>query len=145
VFLIAGVRPNLVLVAVVVVTAVFGFGQGMLWAFVAGTTANLLGFEPLGLVPLGLLAAAGLVAAADRALGRLTWLLPLAAAAASLVYDLISLGVLAVLGNGVRDPNPLTVMLPAAAVNAALAAVLFVPVFLVARRAADEQVGPAIR
>ncbi len=45
---IAGVRPNLMLVAVVLVTALAGFGPGVVWAFAGGLTANLLTHEPLG-------------------------------------------------------------------------------------------------
>ncbi|MFN2484521.1 MAG: rod shape-determining protein MreD [Candidatus Limnocylindria bacterium] len=142
---IGGVRPNVVLVFVVVITAVFGFGHGIVWAFVAGTTANVLGFEPLGLVPFGLLVAAALVGGAERAVGRLTWLVPLAAAAASVAYDAVALGVLGLLGLGVRDPDPLGVMLPAAMLNAAAAAVVFVPVFVLGRRALDGQAGIAAR
>ena len=37
------------------VTALLGFGPGILWAFVAGLTANLLVEDPLGTLPLALL------------------------------------------------------------------------------------------
>ena len=49
---IAGVRPNLMLVAVVLVTALAGFGPGVVWAFAGGLTANLLTNDPLGAGPL---------------------------------------------------------------------------------------------
>src|SRR5687768_11827004 len=80
VIVIAGVKPNLVLVAVVLVTCLMGFTPGITWAFVAGLTANLLVGEPLGSVPLVLLLVAVLVAGGSRALGGLVWIYPIAAA-----------------------------------------------------------------
>jgi len=68
-----------VLVAVVLVTAMRGFGAGVIWAFVAGVSANLLVREPLGSIPLGLLLVAAAVAGGERLFGRLTWAYPVAA------------------------------------------------------------------
>ena len=48
---IAGVRPNLMLVAVVLVTALLGFGPGIVWAFAGGLTANLISTTPIGSIP----------------------------------------------------------------------------------------------
>src|SRR2546423_3749733 len=48
-----GVKPNLVLVAVVLVTTSFGFSAGITWAFLAGLVANLLIPEPPGSIPVG--------------------------------------------------------------------------------------------
>ena len=140
VFIVAGVKPNLVLVALVLVTSLLGFAQGFPWAFVAGTTANLLSFEPLGTIPLGLLIAAALVGGGARVLGRVPWVYPIAAAAvASLVYDAVTLGVLGVLGSGVGVVDPLRVMVPAAAFNAALAALLLAPARLLLKRGSEDE------
>lgn len=134
------VKPNVVLVAVVLVASLIGFAQAIPWAFIAGTSANVLGFAPLGSVPLALLTAATLVAAGGRLFGRLTWIFPVvAAAAASLVYDLVMLGILNVLGTGIEVPRPLDVMLLGAGINALLTAVLLPPARLLARRIVDEE------
>ena len=92
---IGDVHPNLVLVAVVAVTVMKGFGPGVAWAFAAGLTANLLTREPLGSIPLGLLVVAAATSGGARLFGRLSWAYPVAAVAlGSIVVDAISLGVL---------------------------------------------------
>ncbi|MDQ3880138.1 MAG: hypothetical protein M3295_03560 [Chloroflexota bacterium] len=137
---IAGVRPNIVLAATVVVTALAGWGNGMAWAFLAGTTANLLGFEPLGLVPLALLVASALVAGVGRVFGRVTWLIALVGAVASLAYDAVVLGTLTLLGTGVATTDPAVVLVPAALLNAALTTVVFLLAWLVRRQIAAQEI-----
>jgi len=135
---IAGVRPNLVLVAVVLVTSLLGLFPGIVWAFVAGVTANLLVQDPLGSVPLSLLFVSALVAGGDRLLGRLTWLFPmLAVFAGSIFADLISLGVFRLVGEPLSIADPLTLILPAAVLNAAIAGLLLYPA-----RVATGRLGP---
>jgi rod shape-determining protein MreD len=125
---IAGVRPNLALIAVVLVTSQLGFFQGIVWAFVAGLTANLLVQDPLGSVPLSLLLVSALVAGGDRLLGRMTWLFPiLAAFAGSIVADVVSLGVFRLVGEPLRIADPASLILPAAVLNAAIAGLLLYP------------------
>src|SRR2546421_4179615 len=88
---VGGVKPNLVLVAVVLVTTNFGFSVGIAWAFLAGLVANLLIPEPLGSIPLALLVVAAIVSGGGRVLGRLVWAYPiLAAFVGSIVADLVS-------------------------------------------------------
>lgn len=139
VIVVADVKPNLVLVAVVVVTAVFGFQAGILWAFVAGSVANLLVPEPLGTIPLSLLVVAALVAATGRLIGRLVWIYPvLAAFAGSLLADAIRLSLASLVAD--YDAGlPLSLLLPAATLNAALVALVLVPVRLLAARVAVEE------
>lgn len=121
------VKPNLVLVAVVLVTALFGLEAGMVLAFVGGTIANLLVPEPLGAIPLSLLVIAVVVAAGARPLGRLVWVYPvLAVFAGSLLADVVRL-LLASLVSGYVAGLPVGVMLSAAALNAVIAALLLVP------------------
>lgn len=141
VIVIAGVKPNLVLVAVVLVTATLGFLPGIMWAFVGGLSANLLVGEPLGSIPLALLVVSALVAGGGRLLGRMNWAYPVVAAfAGSVVADLGSL----LLGQLVSDAPlllglPTDLVLAAAVLNAGIAAVLLLPTrLLVARYAADE-------
>ena len=101
---VGGVKPNLVLVAVVLVTTSFGFGVGITWAFLAGLVANLLIPEPLGSIPLALLVVAAIVSGGDRVLGRLVWAYPIVAAfVGSIVADLVSLAALSLVGGSLRD------------------------------------------
>jgi len=132
---IAGVRPNLMLVAVVLVTALAGFGPGVVWAFAGGLAANLLTHEPLGAVPLSLLLVSAMVAGGDRLFGRLIWLYPiLAAFAGSILADLVILGVFRLITGGLALGVPIDLILPAAVLNAALTGVLLYPCRLLARR-----------
>lgn len=125
---ITGVRPNLVLIAVVLVTALLGFGPGILWAFVAGLTANLLVEDPLGALPLALLLVSALVAGAGRVLGRLTWVFPvLACFAGSVAADLVLLGVHRLVEVPLDVGVPLAQIIPAAFLNAAILAMLLYP------------------
>jgi rod shape-determining protein MreD len=131
---IAGVRPNLMLVAVVLVTALLGFGPGIFWAFAGGLTANLISTAPVGSGPLSLLLVSAAVAGGDRLLGRLTWLYPiLAAFVGSMLADMVIIGVYRLMGE-LTVGVPLELMLPAATLNAAIVGLLLYPVRLATRR-----------
>lgn len=137
---VAGVRPNLLLVAVVLATSLLGFGPGIVWAFVAGLTANLLVSDPLGSIPLGLLLVSALVAGGARPFGRMTWVFPvLAAFAGSIVADIVTLGVFRLVDEPLRIAEPLTLMLPAAVLNASITGVLLYPSRLAAGRLGREE------
>ncbi len=141
VIVLGGVKPDLVLIAVVLVTVLIGFLPGITWAFVAGLAANLLVGAPLGSIPLTMLIVAALVAGGARVLGRLTWIYPIAAVLiGSIVADALTL----LLDQLVADV-PLSVGVPAetvlaaAILNAAIAGVLLAPArLLVSRYAAEE-------
>jgi cell shape-determining protein MreD len=139
------VRPNLILAAVVAVTALFGLGAGAVWAFVGGLSANLLTTAPLGAIPLGLLLVAALVAVLARLLGRQA--VALAALGGLMGSALLDLGsaVMLVLGGhaatGMGPGNLLAVVVPTAVMNAALAAVVYLAGRAAVRRLAPE--GPA--
>jgi rod shape-determining protein MreD len=137
---IAGVRPNLMLDAVVLVTALMGFGPGIVWAFAGGLTANLISTAPIGSIPLSLLLVSAAVAGGDRLLGRLTWLYPiLAAFVASMLADLVIIGVYRLMG-ALTVGVPLDLMLPAATLNAAIVGLLLFPARIATRRLMlDEQ------
>ncbi len=125
---VSGVRPNILLVVVVLVTAARGLGTGISWAFVAGLVANLLTRAPLGSIPLTMLAVAVVVATVDRLLGRMWILVPMVAALlGSVVADLIELGVLRLVDQAPSSGLPLPLIAAAAALNAALAALLILP------------------
>ena len=133
-------KPNLVLVAVVLVTYLAGFLPGITWAFVAGLTANLLVGDPLGSIPLAMLVVAVVIAGGSRVMGRLVWIYPvLATFVGSLVADLVVIGVSQLVGGVVVTSLPADLMLGAAALNAAVAALVMLPArALVGRYAADE-------
>jgi len=140
VIVVAGVKPNLVLVAVVLVTCIAGFMPGVVWAFVAGLTANLLVGEPLGSVPLILLLVAALVSGGGRVFGRLVWIYPvLAAFIGSMVADLGSLVISQMVTEAVPAAPPLDLLLTAAALNAIIIAILIYPARALVLRWAPEE------
>ena len=133
---IGDVHPNLVLVAVVAVTVVRGFGHGVAWAFVAGLTANLLTRDPLGSIPLGLLVVVAATAGGGRLFGRLSWAFPVAAVAfGSLVVDTISLGVLLMVDQPLAGAVPVQRIAAAALLNAVIAAIVILPTRVLIERA----------
>jgi rod shape-determining protein MreD len=140
VIVIGDVKPNLVLVAVVLVTCLGGFLPGITWAFIGGLTANLLVSDPLGSIPLGLLVVAALTAGGARILGQAVWIYPvLAVALGSLAADLITLALAQLLGEAPVGPLPTDLLLGAAALNAVVGAVLLGPSRVIAARyVADE-------
>ena len=139
VIVIGGVKPNLVLVAVVLVTCLAGLLPGITWAFVAGLTANLLVGEPLGSIPLVLLLVAVAVAGGSRVLGGLVWIYPVAAAfIGSILADIGSLVVSQLVTDAAAAALPFDILLRAAFLNAAIVAVLLYPARAVAQRNAPE-------
>jgi rod shape-determining protein MreD len=138
---IGGVHPNLVLVAVVLVTVLGGFAPGVAWAFVGGLTANLLTREPLGSIPLGLLVVAAGVAGGERLFGRLSWAYPLAAVAlSSIAVDVISLSILQMVDVPLAGSIPLGRIAAAAVLNTGIAALLIMPIrILLARTSTVEK------
>ena len=139
VIVISGVKPNLVLVAVVLVTCVAGFVPGIIWAFVAGLTANLLVGEPLGSVPLVLLLVASLVAGGNRVFGGLVWIYPVVAAfIGSVAADVGSLLISQLVSEAIPSGPPFDIILVAALLNAAIVAILLIPVRSLAARYSPE-------
>ncbi len=138
ILVIGDVHPNLVLVAVVLVTAMNGFGPGVAWAFVGGLTANLLTRDPLGSLPLGLLLVAAGVAGGERLFGRLAWAYPLASVAiGSVVVDLLGLAILQMV-DAPQGAWPMQRVFASALLNTAIAAIVLLPVrILVARGGAS--------
>ena len=140
VIVVGGVKPNLVLVAVVLVTCLAGFLPGITLAFVAGLTANLLVGEPLGSVPLIMLVIAAMVAGGSRVFGGLIWIYPVAAAfVGSIVADLGSLLISQLVTDAVTAAPPFDILLKAAALNAAIVALLLYPARALAQRYAPEE------
>ncbi len=139
VIVVSGVKPNLVLVAVVLVTCVAGFVPGIIWAFVAGLTANLLVGEPLGSVPLVLLLVSSLVAGGNRVFGGLVWIYPVVAAfIGSVAADVGSLLISQLVSESIPSGPPFDIILVAALLNAALVGILLIPARSLAARYAPE-------
>lgn len=140
VIVVGGVKPNLVLVAVILVTCLAGFLPGIVWAFVAGLIANLLVSEPLGSIPLVLLIVSALVAGGGRIFGGLVWIYPVAAVVAgSIVADVGSLFISQLVTDAVAASPPVNILLAAAILNGAIAALLLYPArALMQRHASDE-------
>ena len=137
---VADVKPNLILVAVVLVTAVWGFLPGITWAFVGGLTANLLVGDPLGAVPLALLVVAALVSGGSRLFGGAVWIYPVAATAVgSIVADVVALGIGPLVTDVPFGGVPTELVLAAAALNAAITAALIYPTRSLAARYLPEE------
>jgi rod shape-determining protein MreD len=140
VIVVGGVKPNLVLVAVVLVTVLVGFVPGLVWAFTAGLTANLLVGDPLGSIPLAMLVVAALAAGGVRVIGRVGWIYPIAATfAGSVAADLIGLGISRLVTDAAASAVPIDLVLAAATLNAVIAGLLVYPARLLASRYAAEE------
>jgi cell shape-determining protein MreD len=142
VLVIGDVHPNLILIAVVLVTVLHGFGPGVAWAFVGGLTANLLVREPLGSLPLVLLLVVAAVAGGERLFGRLSWGYPLASVAiGSLIVDTVRLGILQMVDLPLAGGFPMQRVIAAALLNTAIAAIVLIPTRILLSRAGSAETG----
>jgi cell shape-determining protein MreD len=140
VLVVGDVKPSLLLVAVVLVTSIAGFLPGIVWAFAAGVTANLLGGEPLGSVPLVMLLVAVLVAAGARLFGGLVWVYPVAAAfGATIVADVGLFAISQITADPLGSALAPDLLVRAAALNAVLAAVFVYPARVLMARLDPEE------
>ena len=93
-----GVKPDLVLLLVVIGTLVYGSRPGVIWAFFGGLGLDIFSGGPMGSSSLALMAAALVAGLGHRTLSRFNLLVPLAAiAGGTIVYAGAYLGILAVL------------------------------------------------
>lgn len=101
-FKVGGVKPDLVLLMVVIGALVYGARPGVLWAFIAGIGLDLFSGGPFGASSLALMASALVASLGHRLFSRYNILVPLSAAAlGTLIYAtvyLATLGVLEVMG-----------------------------------------------
>jgi hypothetical protein len=121
VFAAGGIHPNLVLVAVVFAAAGGGLLRSATVAFVGGLVAGAFTSDPVGTLPLALVAVA--VAASSARPGEGLWTPPYAVAASivgSVACDLLVLWIGAIAA-GMWRPLPLDVLAQAAAVNGSVA------------------------
>jgi rod shape-determining protein MreD len=138
---IAGVFPNLALVAVIAITWTSGVRSGMLWACVGGLMLDLTAPGPLGPHAVALLAGAYLTGFWTRNVDRESVLHPmLAAAAGTAAYSIILVTADDTLGLPVPPLGVATQLLVAASLYNA---VLMPVALLIIRRRQDA--APAIR
>ena len=76
---VGGVKPDLVLLLVVVGTLVYGSKPGVLWAFLGGLMLDLFSGGPMGASSLALLVVASVIGLGQRTLSRFNVLVPLGA------------------------------------------------------------------
>lgn len=94
---IRNVKPDLVLLLIVIGTLLYGSRPGLVWAFVGGVAIDLFSGGPLGSSSVALMAAALVVGAGQRTLSRFNVVVPLTATAlATLVYGAAYVGILVV-------------------------------------------------
>jgi rod shape-determining protein MreD len=90
-----GVKPDLVLLLVVVGTLIYGSREGLLWAFIGGLALDLFSGGPLGSSSLALMAATLVAGVGYSSLSRYHLLVPLSAIAlGTLVYGVSYVGIL---------------------------------------------------
>ena len=93
-----GVKPDLVLLLIVVGTLVYGGRSGLMWAFFGGLGLDIFSGGPMGSSSLALMAAVVVAGFGHRRLSRFNVFVPLMIMAAStLVYAGAYLSILAVL------------------------------------------------
>ena len=135
---IAGAQLQLVLVLGVAITLVYGFEEGMAWAFVGGLLLDFLALRPLGSTVFELLLA---VAATDVAVPLLSRSRYPGAVAAVFVVTPAFLLISDVVTGLLRPPAPpmyLGSLVAAAVANAALAA-LAAPLVIGLKRRAEQR------
>jgi rod shape-determining protein MreD len=131
-FKVGGIKPDLVLILVLVGTLLYGGRAGVVWAFIGGLGLDVFSGGPLGGSSLALMAAALVASVGHRPLSRFNLIVPVGAAAlGTLAYSLVYLGLLAVLNAAGWFPRevPLLemmrdIVLPASLYNTSIMLVL---------------------
>jgi rod shape-determining protein MreD len=133
---IAGLKPDLVLIAVIVIASFAGLERAFAWAFVGGLILDLLSagpYRPLGATAFTLLVVAGLASITVRAFpgGRVPVTVALVFVLAVL-YHLLILEFVSLRGASAADP--LGTVVPIALLDAVLAIPVAILGFMAARR-----------
>ena len=131
-----GLKPDLVLIAVIAIASVFGLERAIGWAFVGGILLDLISagpYRPLGATAFTLLLIAGLAAATSRFFpsGRVVITVALTFVL-GVFYHLLVLSFLSL--RGVSADDPLGAAVPIAVLDAALALPVALGAVLLARR-----------
>lgn len=93
-----GVKPDLVLILLIVGTLVYGSRPGLVWAFIGGLALDIFSGGPMGASSLALMAAVLVAGVGHRTLSRFNLLVPIGAMAlGTAVYGGAYLALLSVL------------------------------------------------
>ncbi|MBX3015439.1 MAG: rod shape-determining protein MreD [Caldilineaceae bacterium] len=102
---IRGVKPDMVLIIVVIGTLIYGGRAGLVWAFLGGIGLDLFSGGPLGISSLGLLLAALVAGVGHRILSRYHILVPIGASGlGTLLYGCVYVGLLSLLHEAGQMP-----------------------------------------
>jgi rod shape-determining protein MreD len=135
---IAGAQFHIILVFGIAITLVYGFEEGMAWAFVGGLLLDFLALRPMGSTVFGLLI---VMAATDLAVPLLSRSRYPGVIGAALVLTPAFLLISSVVTGLLRPPAPpiqLTTLVAAGIVNAAVAA-LVAPLVIGLKRRAEQR------
>jgi rod shape-determining protein MreD len=138
-FQIAGAQLEISLVFAVIVTLVYGFEEGMAWAFVGGLTLDFIALRPLGSSVFELLAVVALATVAEPLLSRSRYPGCVIAVAVLTPIFLVISDVTSGLLRPPAPPMQLTSLIVAALANAIVAAVAAPLVIGIKRRAEQRQ------
>lgn len=95
IFTIYGVKPDLVLLVILIWTMLFGSASGLIWAFVGGVWLDIFSGGPMGASSLALMGASLLGGVGHRSLSRFNFLVPvIIVISGSLLFSLIYLVIL---------------------------------------------------
>ena len=135
---VADAHFQVILIFAIIITLVVGIVPGMTWAFVGGMIVDLLSLRPLGSTVFILLAVVGITAAVAPLVTRVRFPASIAAVLLLTPLFLILSDVTTVLLRPPAPPLNLGHVVSAGVVNAALAA-LIAPIFVMAKRRAEER------
>ena len=119
---IAGVKPDLVLLALLAWTLIYGGQSGVVLAFVGGIALDIFSGGPMGASSLSLMAASAVTGIGHGTLYRYNPLVPVVVTmVGTVVYSFAYLGILFVLGLGLPFMSTVThVIVPSILYNATL-------------------------
>ncbi len=118
-------QPHPVLVMAVIVTIAFGLEAGLVWAFVGGLALDVLAQRPLGSTAFALLICVGGAWLIARSLSRVRPIVPIGAVfVLSIGYSMILFVTFGALGVAIPVADPLNAVLPSAAYDAVIGAIV---------------------
>jgi rod shape-determining protein MreD len=140
---IAGLYPDLILILVAIWSLLRGYREGTIWALVCGLVMDMLSGLPFGAHTLALLAVSLLMQAVRRQVYRLTFgaVLLLVALATLIYYGAVMFATWAMAGESFSGNLLGRVILPAALLNAAVAAVVFWPLRWFHQMTGEQEMG----
>jgi rod shape-determining protein MreD len=140
---IAGLYPDLILILVAIWSLLRGYREGTIWALVCGLVMDMLSGLSFGAHTLALLAVSLLMQAVRRQVYRLTFgaVLLLVALATLVYYGAVMFAAWAIAGESFAGDLLGRVILPAALLNAAVAAVVFWPLRWFHQMTGEQEMG----